>query len=324
MQIETKKETNPLISIIIPTYNRAHLIRETLDSVKNQIYSNWEVIIVDDHSKDDIQLVVREYLIDSRIKFFQRPKTHPKGAPSCRNFGFQKSEGAYINYLDSDDLLSESKLSSQISSLKGLPELSIACCNWGFFLNYPEEEYEEKNLPYQNKFYNPLEFFEYLGTANTYIPPHCYLVPRQIIEDSGGWREDLLNNQDGEFFVRVILSAAGVRFVADTKVFYRKSTGDNVSAYSSLSKVKSVVKSWKLIEAEFLKKFGDQSFVYVNNSKNRLFQNLLWENPDLVQEFPDFFKKPLRKRKNEMRWGKLGRIIRRAIRKFKKTFSYGV
>jgi glycosyltransferase involved in cell wall biosynthesis len=95
----------PIVSIIIPTYNRAHLIGETLDSVLAQTYTNWECIIVDDGSTDNTDEVVEEYVKkDSRFKYYHRPDEHLPGGNGARNYGFKMSKGEYVNWLDSDDL----------------------------------------------------------------------------------------------------------------------------------------------------------------------------------------------------------------------------
>ena len=71
--------SNSLVSIIIPTYNRAHLIGETLESVKAQTYSNWECIIIDDHSSDDTETIISHYTkSDLRFKYHKRPKKSAK------------------------------------------------------------------------------------------------------------------------------------------------------------------------------------------------------------------------------------------------------
>ncbi|MCG9973025.1 glycosyltransferase family 2 protein [Christiangramia crocea] len=96
----------PLISIIIPTYNRANYIRKTLESIKEQTYTNWECIIVDDGSEDNTLEILQEYLKhDSRFKLFARPKEKRKGANSCRNYGFTKCKGKLIKWFDSDDIM---------------------------------------------------------------------------------------------------------------------------------------------------------------------------------------------------------------------------
>ncbi|MFD2517936.1 glycosyltransferase family 2 protein [Salinimicrobium flavum] len=97
---------DPLISIIIPIFNRAHVVKETLDSIKKQSYKNWECIIVDDGSEDDIEKVIAQYSEeDVRFQFYRRPKNRLKGANSCRNYGFTQSKGDLIKWFDSDDIM---------------------------------------------------------------------------------------------------------------------------------------------------------------------------------------------------------------------------
>lgn len=111
------------ISLIIPTYNRANLIAETLQSVINQTYSNWECIIVDDGSSDNTEQVVNNFIDkDARISYYKRPENRPKGANACRNFGFEKSTGDIINWLDSDDLLASNHFEIHLENHKN-PEV---------------------------------------------------------------------------------------------------------------------------------------------------------------------------------------------------------
>lgn len=110
--------TQPLVSIIIPTYNRAHIIGETLDSVLAQTYTNWECIVVDDGSTDTTAELLAEYCKkDGRFQFHHRPKDRPKGANACRNYGFEQSKGEYINWFDDDDLMMPDKLEIQLKEL---------------------------------------------------------------------------------------------------------------------------------------------------------------------------------------------------------------
>ena len=94
-----------LVSIIIPAYNQSSLISETLNSVLNQTYINWECIIVDDGSTDNTTEIVKKYTVgDSRFKLKNRPQKKLKGANACRNYGFKLSKGEYVLFLDSDDI----------------------------------------------------------------------------------------------------------------------------------------------------------------------------------------------------------------------------
>jgi glycosyltransferase involved in cell wall biosynthesis len=103
--------STPLISIVIPTYNRAYIIEKTLYSIIAQTYANWECIIVDDGSTDPTFEVIDTFLKkDTRFRFYRRPDTIKKGASACRNFGYEKSVGDYIQWFDSDDLMHPDKL----------------------------------------------------------------------------------------------------------------------------------------------------------------------------------------------------------------------
>src|SRR5690554_4305055 len=108
----------PLVSIIIPAYNRARLIHNTLNSLLAQNYQNWEGIIVDDGSTDQTATVVEQYICqDKRFRLFKRTET-PKGAPKCRNIGLQRSNGKYIVFLDSDDILFKNALNERVHFLE--------------------------------------------------------------------------------------------------------------------------------------------------------------------------------------------------------------
>ncbi|SOC78568.1 Glycosyltransferase involved in cell wall bisynthesis [Salinimicrobium sediminis] len=97
---------NPLVSIIVPTYNRCAFLGETMDSILVQQYSNWECIIVDDGSTDYTKELVDFYCSkDERIKYFKRPDSLTNGANNCRNYGFAMSIGDYINWFDDDDVM---------------------------------------------------------------------------------------------------------------------------------------------------------------------------------------------------------------------------
>lgn len=118
---------SPVISIIIPTYNRAHLIGETLDSILSQTYTNWECIVVDDGSVDNTSNIMSEYIKkDNRFQYHQRPKQKIKGPNSCRNFGFKLSKGEYIQWFDSDDLYFENALETYINNFDDDVDLVVA------------------------------------------------------------------------------------------------------------------------------------------------------------------------------------------------------
>ena len=108
---------NPHVSIILPSFNRAHLITETLDSILSQSYQNWECIVIDDGSDDATEEVVQGYRQnDARIAYAKRPQNRPKGANACRNYGLNISRGELINWFDSDDLMTISHLEMHVQN----------------------------------------------------------------------------------------------------------------------------------------------------------------------------------------------------------------
>ena len=109
--------SHKLVSIIIPTYNRGNVISKTLESILLQTYLNWECIIVDDGSTDTTKNVVADFISqDSRFTYILRPNNRPKGANTCRNFGFDNANGDYVLFFDSDDLMDSNALENYISS----------------------------------------------------------------------------------------------------------------------------------------------------------------------------------------------------------------
>jgi GT2 family glycosyltransferase len=114
---------SPLVSVIVPTYNRAYCLPRTLDSVLAQTHTNYEVIIVDDGSSDSTgDMVARTYGHDSRIKYFFQEN---KGVTAARNQGLARVQGDYVALLDSDDVWMPWKLELQLACFRRCPEVGM-------------------------------------------------------------------------------------------------------------------------------------------------------------------------------------------------------
>ncbi|MFA9187148.1 glycosyltransferase family 2 protein [Flavobacterium sp. FBOR7N2.3] len=106
----------PLVSVIIPTFNSEKYISDTIISVQNQTYQNWEMLLVDDGSTDKTQTIITSFLTDKRIQFYPLEKNSGTGV--ARNFALAKANGKYISFLDADDLWKSDKLEKQINFMQ--------------------------------------------------------------------------------------------------------------------------------------------------------------------------------------------------------------
>ena len=284
----------PLVSIIIPTYNRAHVISETLECVSLQDYPNWECIIVDDGSTDITEEIVKKHVDkDSRFQFKQRPPTRPKGASSCRNIGMETARGEYLQFLDSDDLVSPNKLTDQIAVLVQSKPLTIATCKWGRFNVISDLKTREGFKTYQD-FNRGADLLLSFGKYNEFFPVMAYLIPKASIKLVGQWNESLNNNDDGEFFTRVLLNTNTVVFVSTAAVYYRENPNEaKLSSLNTKDKILSAIKSWKLIENHILKSKGLKKTLYVENAKKYILSQIIKKDFKIVLKNSLFFKNQL-------------------------------
>lgn len=285
----------PLVSIIIPTYNREHLIGETLNSVISQTYTNWECIVVDDDSNDNTKEVMQSYSNnDERIKFYNRPDYKQKGASSCRNYGLERSNGDYIQFLDSDDIISREKLENQVKLLEEDSHNSLATCKWGRFKSDLKDGEIYHNFKSYNDFIEPLELLDALGKSLGFFPLHAYLIRRSLIKKSGYWNEYLAMNDDAEFMIRVIINSDKICFASNCIAFYRLPQNDNVSSYSDERKAIDALNSWKLIEYYLKIRFKKDDFYFLEKAKFEFYQHAKIF-PDIINKNKDFFRGNLKK-----------------------------
>ena len=131
----------PLVSIVVPNYNNTVYLKELVDCVRNQTYSHWEMMIVDDGSTDhSFQFACNIASGDDRIRAIER-KRLPKGGSTCRNIGIEESKGDYVVIFDSDDLISENCLDQRVKFMDAHPELDFAVFPTHSFK--PRKNYQE-------------------------------------------------------------------------------------------------------------------------------------------------------------------------------------
>ncbi len=288
-----------LVSIIIPTYNRAHLIGETLDSILAQTYPHWECIIVDDASTDSTAEIVEAYVLkDSRFRYYHRPTDRPKGASVCRNYGFELSEGDYLQWLDSDDIIGPNKIHVQLTALEENEDGAVAICKWAEFVADIADSKIYNNLKVYDNFYNMELFIEALSRSGGFLPFHAYFFRKELVHKSGLWLDELLVNQDGEFLTRLILKTRKIIYCDECLVYYRKSEVDNISNLYNEAKIRHAILSWIIIEQRFKIKFG-HSTQLVKISKQYLYNRISNKFPGLIADYSFFFSDAIGKN----RWG---------------------
>lgn len=190
---------NPLISAIIPTFNRAKAVRRAIESCLNQTYQDLEVLVVDDHSSDDTARVVNDFS-DKRLKYFFHEKN--SGPASSRNTGIRNSQGEFIAFLDSDDEWVKDKIRRQVATFEKFrtDEKNIGLV----FVNGYDETQKRRFIsnamsgivysPQEDAFY-PLRVL--------ICPPSSWMLSRRVIIDVGFFDERMYNWDDGDYLARV-------------------------------------------------------------------------------------------------------------------------
>ena len=116
-----------LVSVIVPTHNRAYCLSRTLDSALRQTHKNLEILVVDDGSRDDTaEMVAREYKNEKRIRYMYQEN---RGVSAARNLGIRYAEGEYVAFLDSDDIWEPWKLKLQVAAMEFVPEMGMVWTN---------------------------------------------------------------------------------------------------------------------------------------------------------------------------------------------------
>ncbi|MBZ8180250.1 MAG: glycosyltransferase family A protein [Oscillatoria sp. PMC 1051.18] len=238
----------PLVSILIPCYNAEAFLAETLESALSQTWENKEIIVVDDGSRDRSLTIAKQF--DSRgVKVISQEN---RGASATRNRAYQESQGDFIQYLDADDLLAPDKIERQMQIFAEGNTDYVAAGEWAKFYQHPSEAVFEPE-PFWTDL-APIEWLISLWDKPSMIHPGVWLVPRHLTETAGLWDERLSLDDDGEYFCRIVLASAGVKFCRDAKVFYRSGISGSLSVAKSTQAWKSRFLSLELCKNYLLAK----------------------------------------------------------------------
>lgn len=240
----------PLVSIIIPTFNRAHLIGETLDSVLAQTYSNWECVVVDDGSTDKTDELMESYIQkDKRFKYYQRPKEYLAGGNGARNYGFLMSNGGFIQWFDSDDIMAVDLVEAKMQPFIEKPDIDVVFSAFEN-VNMKGERTRIANREFSGNIINDLVD----GLVS--FGPLSFMLRRDKIEKFK-YDETLKKNQDLDFFFRFFSSQEALNIVHVNKILYTVRAHKGSMSYASdkdLSKMASIYQVYSMVLDYFVEK----------------------------------------------------------------------
>src|SRR5688572_5630451 len=205
-----------LVSILIPAYNAQEWISDTVESALAQTWPRKEIVIVDDGSKDDTLAIARRYA-SKEVVVVNQPN---KGGAAARNTAFAHCQGDYIQWLDADDLLGRGKIANQmrVAERSGDPRILLSSA-WAHFMYRPSAARFSPTPLWHDL--QPVEWMLRKWSHNLHMQTATWLVSRELTEGAGPWNTELLGDDDGEYFSRVVLASRGIRFVPESKVYYR-------------------------------------------------------------------------------------------------------
>ena len=194
-----------LVSIIIPVFNREKLIVETLNSIQNQSYTNWECIIVDDGSTDSTENCIQTFVEkDKRFAYYHRPITYIKGANSCRNYGFEVSSGEFINWFDSDDVMLPDCLEQRIKAFTPTLDFVIAS---GYYWNPSDDTQFILKVEPTDQLY--VEFAQW----RIKIITNSVLFRKAFLENKPLFNPEMKRGQEAEFFARLFFKCQANQYL---------------------------------------------------------------------------------------------------------------
>lgn len=197
-----------LVSIIVPAYNASNTILDTIKSIDEQTYTNFECIIVDDGSNDSAELCenISDYLGKDKYKYFKKENG---GVSSARNWGANNASGDYLMFVDSDDKIADSYIEKCLNILKMRSDLALVCTN--------VQEFERSNNKISHKIVSLKEFI-----FHNAIFPCIALMRTTDFKRVGGYDEKLKVCEDWNLYISLLKNNKNYFVIPEYLYFYRK------------------------------------------------------------------------------------------------------
>jgi len=274
------------VSVIVPTYNREHLLKETIESILNQTFKDFELIIVDNYSSDNTEDVVKSYN-NHRIRYF---KNQNNGIIAInRNFGIEKSRGEYIGLCDDDDIWMPDKLEKQLSEFEKDEKIGLVCTNG---MNFNENG--DFGLVHKNSLNDDDFKFESIVIKNPIISSSI-LIKKSVINDVGMMDEEpeFFGAEDNCLWIKTAKKYK-VKYIDLPLIKYRTHSGvyRNVDINGLIIKENIYKKFLKngIIDIELFNKVKsklkyDELVIKLTNSEKVKFSTIIKTKMDLNKKF---------------------------------------
>lgn len=222
-----------LVSIVLPVYNGAENIKESIESVLRQTYTNFELIVVNDCSTDHTELVVTEYQKkDSRVKLFNN-EVNLK-LPKSLNRGFEEAEGEYLTWTSDDNIFLPNAIERMVQTLEENPDVDMVYTDY--------QKIDAKGQVIEE---NCAEELEWISCTNPIGA--CFLYTREIAQKVGKYNPDMFLAEDYDYWIR-IFRAGSIYFLKETLYQYRVHGG----SLSSTRKRDIGLQTYKVTEQNFV------------------------------------------------------------------------
>lgn len=293
-KMQMKNEGNFLISIVIPVYNAEKYLGGCLNSIQNQTYKNFEVILVNDGSIDNSESICKSFVeTDTRFRYYLKGNG---GASSARNFGLNHVTGDYITFIDADDWVEENHLEVLINNIKeNNSDMAVSSIkkfdnsNNFYFRVYSNEE---KYLLNYNKL-NRVEFLvilpKLIPANNSYKVAVSKLFKKELVTDVR-FDESIVYGEDLEFFFKIYNNINSISYIDEVTYVYRLHDERSSSKFGQLHMEQELAIYKKMYER--IEELGLPTIHYVNTLRNLLdYRKDYLDNRDLYNEYVEFLEK---------------------------------
>ena len=293
-RIEMITEENFLVSIVVPVYNAEKYLEQCLNSIQNQTYKNFEVILVNDGSMDHSESICKGFVEgDSRFRYFLKSNG---GASSARNFGLDHVRGDFITFIDADDWVEENHLEVLINNIKeNNSDMAVSSIkkfdnsNNFYFRVYSNEE---KYLLNYNKL-NREEFLvilpKLIAANNSYKVAVSKLFKKELVTDVR-FDESIVYGEDLEFFFKIYNDINSISYIDEVTYVYRLHDESSSSKFGQLHMEQELAIYKKMYER--IEELGLPTIHYVNTLRNLLdYRKDYLDNRVLYNEYVEFLEK---------------------------------